>query len=231
MQPAGVYSGTFDPVHFGHLRAALEVMEAAGLAAVRFVPCATPPHRGSPVASSEQRLAMLRLAIADQPGFVVDERELSRGGVSYMIDTLASLRSEVDKQPLCLILGMDAFLGLESWHRWREIASYAHVLVCHRPGWQKPQRDTLAERAGLRLVRNRRGLGESPGGGLYYVPVTQLDISSTALRATLAGGGDPRYLVPDSVRRYLGDHRPYAAVSCSRSTPGSDRNRSMRGAS
>jgi nicotinate-nucleotide adenylyltransferase len=137
----GIYGGTFDPVHFGHLRTALEVREALGLDEVRFTPCRQPPHRVA-VASPEAREKMLELALAKEAGFVLDRRELDRPGPSYMIDTLAALRAEWGADAsLCLILGRDAFLGLPSWRRWNELTGLAHLVVMTRPGagprWQE----------------------------------------------------------------------------------------------
>jgi len=114
----GVFGGTFDPVHYGHLRVAWECMELAGLERVHMIPAATPPHRRPPEADGATRAALLRAALAGQSRLVLDERELRRGGVSYMVDTLGELRAELPRTPLCLIVGTDAFLGLESWHRW-----------------------------------------------------------------------------------------------------------------
>src|SRR5262245_62169867 len=117
----GVFGGTYDPVHCAHLELAREVGAALGLAAVRFVPAGDPPHRAAPVARAMHRLAMVELAIAGHPGLEVDAREVSRRGRSYTVDTLAALRDEEPRRALALIVGADAFLGLERWHRWREL--------------------------------------------------------------------------------------------------------------
>lgn len=140
----GLLGGTFDPIHFGHLRPALELYETLDLEQLRIIPCGTPPHRDPPCANGEQRLAMLRLALAGQPGLVIDPRELQRPGPSYMVDTLISLREELGDVPLALIIGMDAFHGLERWHRWRELVDLCHLIVIHRPGWQEPAEGELA---------------------------------------------------------------------------------------
>src|SRR5210317_2209069 len=122
----GVFGGTFDPIHFGHLRSALEICESLDLKEIRFIPCRIPPHRGEPVADPMQRMAMVRAALAGQPDMILDDREIKREGPSYMVDTLESLRSEFTTEPLCLVLGMDAFLGLSSWHRWKDLLTLAH---------------------------------------------------------------------------------------------------------
>ena len=132
----GIFGGTFDPVHFGHLRPALDVKQALGLREMRLIPCFSPPHRQQPVANPGQRLTMLRAAVGEEPELLVDNREMKREGVSYMVDTLSSLREEFGDEPLCLVLGSDAFLQLDGWHRWREIIELAHIVVTHRPGWE-----------------------------------------------------------------------------------------------
>ncbi len=131
--PVGVFGGTFDPVHHGHLRTALEVLEGCGLEQLRLVPALVPPHRPQPRAPAPLRLEMLRRAVAGEPRLVVDDRELRRGGPSYTVDTLAELRAAVGTRPLCLVLGADAFLGLPGWHRWRELFALAHLVVVERP--------------------------------------------------------------------------------------------------
>ncbi len=137
----GIFGGTFDPVHFGHLRPALEVQQALGLDEVRFIPAGQPPHRDMPHATAPQRLSMLQTAIEDQPGFAADEREIQREGPSYMVDTLALLREELGQIPLCLILGYDAFLGLPAWHQWHRLIELAHLVITHRPGWNHADLD------------------------------------------------------------------------------------------
>lgn len=194
----GLLGGTFDPIHYGHLRIALEVKEALGLAQVRFIPCRQPPHRDAPGATPQQRLQLLRLAAADMPGFAVDTRELERDGPSYMVDTLASLRSELGDTPLCLILGRDAFLGLPGWRRWRELLDYAHLAVVQRPGPSLPSAGELA----VLEETHRREPGQlraAPSGGICFLPVSQLDISATRIRELLRSGRDPRFLLPDAV--------------------------------
>ena len=136
--PIGVLGGTFDPIHYGHLRPALELLEALALAEVRFIPCRLPAHRGAPAITPEQRLELVRLATADQPGFVADDRELRRPGRSYMVDTLASLRQDLGETPLCLILGGDAFAALHTWRRWEDLSKLAHFIVMQRPGAAQP---------------------------------------------------------------------------------------------
>jgi nicotinate-nucleotide adenylyltransferase len=208
-KPIAILGGTFDPIHNGHLRPVLELLEDLDLAEVRFIPASQPPHRNQPLANQEQRLAMLRLAIAEQPGFVLDERELSREGPSYMVDTLHALRSEMGDRPLCLVLGMDAFEGLPKWHRWREIPDLVHLLIIHRPGGGLSLSEVLVELLGERKLHHAGALRERPAGGILFHPVTQLDISASRIREILAQRRSPRYLLPEQVWSYIGEQGLY----------------------
>ena len=200
MSPIGVFGGTFDPIHYGHLRTAYELLRKLRLAEVRFLPCGTPPHRETPVADAQQRLAMVQMATAGQPGFIVDDRELHRDGPSYSVDTLEDLRAEYPGSSLCLIVGMDAFLGLPKWYQWRQVLELAHVVVAHRPGWRAPDMGPLGELLMDRGTGTVEDLHEARAGSIFIHAVTQLEISSSALRTLIADGGDPRFLMPDGVR-------------------------------
>lgn len=212
-EAVAILGGVFDPVHHGHLRIALEVRQALGLAQVRLLPCGTPPHRAAPRADAAQRLRMLRAALEGQSELVIDERELRRAGPSYMVDTAASLRAELGEAPLCLILGMDAFLGLHTWHEWRRLCALLHLVVVHRPGWQPPLDEGAAPPV-LQLLRERRvsspaELLGAPAGGILLLPVTPLDISSTRIRQLVAAGSSPRYLLPEAVIGIIGQEGLY----------------------
>jgi nicotinate-nucleotide adenylyltransferase len=198
--PIGIFGGTFDPIHYGHLRTAFEMLQALRLEEVRFFPSGDPPHRGETFADAASRAEMVRVAIRQQPGFTIDDRELRREGPSYTIDTLTELREEFSGYSLSLIVGMDAFLGLESWHRWEEILRLAHIVVAHRPGWRAPDigaLGTLLSEFGTHRVDN---LHDSTHGRIHIHAVTQLEISSTEIRELVSAGRDPRFLMPDSVR-------------------------------
>ena len=213
MKPIGIFGGTFDPIHYGHLRTAFELLQALHFEEVRFVPCGDPPHRGLTFAPAALRLDMVRLATRDEPGFVVDDRELRRAGPSYSVDTLDSLRKEFPGRSLCLITGMDAFLGLPTWHRWDEILDFAHIIVAHRPGWRAPDEGALGEILAKRRTENQKDLHDKRKGSIYVHAVTQLEIASTEIRSLVAGGYDPRYLMPDSVRDAIIESSCYTNAS------------------
>lgn len=199
----GVFGGTFDPVHFGHLRPALELLQGLGLDQVRMIPCRQPPHREEPHATPEQRLEMLRLALAGVAGLVVDEREIEREGPSYMVDTLRSLREELGQTPLCLLLGSDAFAGLEGWHRWRELLQLAHIVIARRPGEELSLTGALAQIHQKHLVSDVQRLRSAPAGCLTHYAVTQLDISATRIRELVAAGESADFLLPAEVLRFI----------------------------
>ena len=203
MKPIGIFGGTFDPIHFGHLRTAFELLQALRLSEMRFMPAGNPPHRDVTVASAEQRLAMVQAATQGQPGFVVDDREIRREGLSYSVDTMRTLRADFPDRSLCLVVGMDAFLGLPKWHQWRELLELAHLVVAHRPGWRAPSMGPLGELLVDRGTGRIGDLHESRAGCIYIHAVTQLEISSTELRKMIAAGRDPRYLMPDAVRAII----------------------------
>lgn len=201
----GILGGTFDPVHFGHLRPALDVAEALKLDEVRFIPCGQPPHREQPVASALQRLSMLRAAVSSHPGFKVDDRELRREGPSYMVDTLTSLKRDFPEQSLCLVLGWDAFIQLEKWHEWKKLFELANIAVTHRPGWSIDQISKGSELAKLvneKLVTADK-LSTRQSGYITFIPVTQLDISATQIRHQLQQGNSVSYLLPEKVEQLI----------------------------
>lgn len=201
----GILGGTFDPVHFGHLRLAEESFEILALDRLHFVPSAEPPHRPPPVLPAPDRLTLVKAATADRPGFFVDDRELLRVGTSYTVDTLISLRSEFPRHHLVLILGMDAFNGITRWHRWPELFQLANLAVATRPGAQAvgDAASLLAERA---ITADE--LKIRPTGGIVPLSITRLDISATAIRAARTAGRSVRYLVPESVRVPLDSLKP-----------------------
>lgn len=189
----GILGGTFDPVHNGHLRIALDVQQGLDLDELRLIPLRDPPHREQPTCSTAQRLEMLQAAIINEPKLKIDERELNRSGKSYSLLTLQSLRAELGETSICLIIGQDAFQGFPTWHKPDEILQLAHLVVMQRPG------EEYADIYPERLTDDLSKLQTAPAGRIYQQSVTQLDISSTRIREMLNAGVSPRYLLPDAV--------------------------------
>jgi nicotinate-nucleotide adenylyltransferase len=196
----GVLGGTFDPIHLGHLRSAWDVADALSLDALQFVPSYQPVHRDTPQASVEQRLAMVRLAIADMPNWSVNESEIRRGGPSYTIDTLSRLREQVGANvPLWLLLGSDAFEGFVRWHRWQEILTLANLAVMVRAG--VPPVGCIETQ---RLLLDGQGERSSDcAGQVKLIPVTVLGISATQIRQAVHDGHAPHFLVMPAVSDYI----------------------------
>lgn len=205
----GMLGGTFDPVHIGHLRSALEVAESYALDKLLLIPSARPPHRDTPQVSAQQRLEMVQLAVADVAMLSVDDRELRRDKPSWSIDTLLSLRAELDEQDqLLLILGWDAFCGLPSWHRWSELLDYCHILVLQRPDADIEAPQVLRDLVAAKSVSGPQTL-HGPSGQIAFVWQTPLAVSATQIRHLLATQRCVRYLVPDTVFKYIYAHRLY----------------------
>lgn len=209
IRPLAILGGMFDPIHLGHLRSAVELRDGLDLEAVWLVPCRLPPHRGKAVASAEQRLEMVRLAVGNEPGIKVDERELHRDGPSYSVDTLRSIRSERPDQPLCLVVGQDAFNGFARWNRWETLFELAHIVVLSRPGGVAKWSPELAQQVATRRIENPAALRQEKAGRILFWPVTPLGISSTLVRELLAQRRSVRFLVPDSVYGFIEQYNLY----------------------
>lgn len=208
----GILGGTFDPIHFGHLRMAENLADVLQLDEVRFIPSANPPHRQAPGTSATDRCELVRLAIADNPRFILDDRELHRAGASYTIDTLLSLRAEFgDDAALCLTMGSDAFAEFDSWHRWKEVCGLCHLVLVERPHIQI----TEALRPALQALLRERytdqpvTLAATAAGHITIQRINALDISATGIREDFVKYRSPRYLLPDSVIDYIQRHRLY----------------------
>lgn len=208
----GILGGTFDPVHIGHLRSAIEVLEGCALDEVRLIPGAVPPHRATPMVGAQQRLDMVRLAVEGVTGLSVDDRELRREGPSWTIDTLLSLRQELPAETqLYFILGQDAFAGLPKWHRWQELLQHCHLLVLQRPHLPVHLPDELQQLLQQVQVTEPSQL-QGPAGQIAMLEQTPLPVAATALRQACGEGRDIRYLVPDAVHQYIQHHGLYAAT-------------------
>ncbi|MFZ2852854.1 MAG: nicotinate-nucleotide adenylyltransferase [Rhodocyclaceae bacterium] len=211
--PLGVFGGTFDPVHFGHLRLAEEAADSLGLTRIRWIPAGQPTHRARenklPRVAAAHRLEMVRLAIAGNPRFELDPAESEASGPSYTVTTLERLRLDAacgKQRPLVLLVGADAFAGLASWHRWESLFDLAHIAIAHRPGFpidaeQLPP--ALAARFREHHSASAGVLSSAPAGRIVSFAMTQLDISATRIRTLLTARHSPRYLLPEAVIAYI----------------------------
>lgn len=217
--PVGIFGGTFDPIHYGHLRLAQEALEQCRLSEIRFIPSGMPPHRATPHAAPEHRLHMVQLAIKGQPGFALDEREVQRTDKCFTVDTLSALRRELGvAQSLCLLLGSDAFLQLHTWHQWRQLFELAHIVVLQRPGQPLGNAimqadDNLRQKYQTRLAPSSQLLHETANGHIVVLDMPQLDISATDIRSRNARDKSLRYLLPDSVAQYIQTNKLYKTCS------------------
>ncbi|MBK8453649.1 MAG: nicotinate-nucleotide adenylyltransferase [Thiofilum sp.] len=193
----GLLGGTFDPIHFGHLRIALEVADALDLEQVRFIPNRVPPHRRQPLASGAERLAMIQSAIQGEPRFVADDRELRQEQTSYTVHTLQALHQEFPHQSWAFIIGADAFLQLTSWYEWQTLFDLTHFIVVGRPGYALTTSETTWFQP--YLVDSLADLTKHTVGKVLVLNIQGLDISATQLRNLIARGQSPRYLTPDAV--------------------------------
>lgn len=210
MTPVGVFGGTFNPVHYGHLRSALELVERLQLTQLRLMPCAVPPHREQPGCSAQHRAAMVELAVAAEPALACDTRELARAGVSYTIDSLIELRTELGRDTsLCLVMGCDAVLDISAWHRWQELLEWAHIVVIARPGWQLPTAGVVAQWLQSHRLAPEENLHDNAAGRIVVEELRPLAISSTEIRDLLARGCSARYLLPEPVLDYVHKHSLY----------------------
>lgn len=198
MKPLAILGGTFDPVHIGHLCVAWEASELLD-AEVHLLPASVPPHRPPPIASAEQRVAMLRAALAGQGRLQLDLRELERAGPSYSVDTLEALRVEHGDRPLVLLMGADAFAGLLTWHRWQCLFELAHLGVFARPGYPSDWPEELNAWVQGRLATPHDDWRQEPAGRVLLLDVTPLEVSATRIRSLLAQGRSPRYLLPERI--------------------------------
>ena len=209
-KPIGILGGTFNPIHHGHLRLAIELYERLDLAEVRLVPAKQPPHREQPSVSSEFRLELVKIAIMGVNGLSVDDRELRREGPSYMVDTLSSLRQEFPQRSLALILGMDAFLDLYQWHEWERLITLAHILVVNRPNSQlSDQNKTMQNFLKQHRISDKKDLQSEKFGKIWIEKMPMLTISSTQIRNIIAAGKNPTYLLPATVLEKINIYKLY----------------------
>ena len=205
----GIFGGTFDPIHYGHLRVAEEVIEAVGLHKMYFIPAGVPRLRYAPIASPQHRAEIVRIAIQGNSRFILDEREIYRDGVSYSVDSLRELKQELGKKVIiCFVIGADAFIKLDEWNSWRGLFNLCHFIIAARPGYVLTSNHDvlpkeLKEECSQRWVSSVDSLRNTTSGLIFVVPTTMLDISATVIRARLAAGKSVRYLIPDAALNHI----------------------------
>lgn len=209
----GILGGTFNPIHFGHLRIAEEIAENLALDEVRFIPSAQPPHKPAPQVSAQHRANMVKLAIQNNPAFVLDDCELNREGASYTIDTLTDLRKKLGAQVgLFLIMGSDAFAHFNTWHRWQEILDDCHIVLVQRPHHESLMENFSAEMKDFFETHTQKtfpNLQEKAAGSIITQTITPLAISSTDIRERRQSKKSVRYLLPPDVLNYIETHQLY----------------------
>jgi nicotinate-nucleotide adenylyltransferase len=195
-----IFGGTFDPVHNGHLRTAVELRERLQVATLSLVPCHLPPHRGEPGAPSAMRQTMLEPAVRDEPALRVDGRELARDEPSYTVDTLADIRAGMKPgMPLAMVVGTDTFAAIDRWDRWQQLLDLAHIIVIHRPGHRVPANSVAAQLLADNERVDAQILRSTASGCVWQVALPALEISASAIREKVREGLSPRYLLPDAV--------------------------------
>ena len=211
-EPLAIFGGTFDPVHYGHLRCADEAREKLGLNNLYLLPAGTPPHRKPPQATTRQRLEMLHLAQAEFPQLEIDDRETRRSGPSYMVDTLQELRTEFPQTPLLLLIGQDAANHLHSWFHWEQLFELAHIVILTRPGAKAEYRSDLARQMQRRMCADVQALCRSDAGGVLYLEVASIDVSATSIKSIMRLGRSPRSMLPGVVLDYINENQLYLPV-------------------
>lgn len=201
--------GTFDPVHYGHLRCAQEVRGKLGLENLYLLPAGIPPHRDTPTATVTQRLAMLRLACLEFPHLLIDDRETRRSGPSYMVDTLQEIRDEFPDSPVMLLVGQDAFNLLHTWYEWKRLFELAHIVILTRPGSRVEYPPELTMQTEPRSVCTLKDLHKTRAGAIMRLEVESIDISATQIKHLIGSGHSPVSLTPAAVVKFIKENKLY----------------------
>ena len=209
VQPLAIFGGTFDPIHYGHLRCADQARDMMNLETLYLLPAGNPPHRMTPFTTAEQRLEMIRLALEEFPSLGIDEREIQRNGPSYMVDTLKELRSEFPQRPLLLLVGQDAANYLHSWYEWEQLFALTHLVTFPRPGTRPQYRQDLAKLISQRSCPDLQSLLSLDVGGVLHLELKLIDISATAVQNIIRRGQSPRGMLPNAVLDYIDENQLY----------------------
>ncbi|WP_438865013.1 nicotinate-nucleotide adenylyltransferase [Neptunicella sp.] len=199
----GIFGGTFDPIHKGHLQPVEQAARQLAMQQVHVLPCHIPPHRQTPAVNAAHRLRMVQLACQQYPQFIADDRELNRTTPSYSFDTLTEFRQQYPQQPLGFIMGMDAFNHFDSWHRWQDIVGLSHLIVCQRPGYKMQLNSNLDALVTQHGNQDVDALHRRPSGVIYFAKVALIDISATEIRQQLYLGQSANHMLYDNVAEYI----------------------------
>jgi len=208
-EPLAIFGGTFDPVHYGHLRCAEQARHILNLENLYLLPAGNPPHRTTPSTSAAQRLEMLNLALVEFPALLIDDRETRRNGPSYMVDTLKELRAEFPRRPLLLLIGQDAVNYLHTWHEWEQLFALTHIVTFPRPATKPEYRQDLARQINRRTCPDLLSLLHLEAGGVLHLELELIDVSATTIQSIIRLGRSPRSLLPEVVLSYINENRLY----------------------
>ncbi len=208
-KPIGILGGTFDPIHLGHLVLAEEAYKQCGLQQVRFMPCCQSPHKKLPIAGGGERLSMVKLAIQGRSEFGADDRELIRGGISYMVDSLQEIRKEAGDMSVCLIMSMDAFAKFNLWCKWEEIIKLAHLVVANRPESRPVKHESLINLLQQRQIFAADKLQFAAAGYIFFINIHPNPISATEIRALIKAGKDASRMLPKKVWKFITERKLY----------------------
>jgi len=208
-QAVGILGGSFDPIHHGHLRSALDVCDSLALDGIHLLPNFISPHKSISHASDHHRLAMLTLAIEDCEKLRIDPQELNSNTSCFTIDTLEKLRLSHPTSPLCFLMGMDSLRSFTHWHRWQDILDLCHLVVSARPGWDLPTDGDVAQLLTQRQVNEPSALHQQLAGKIYLHQAYPLAISSSEIRELCRREKSIKFLVPNNVQQYISKHQLY----------------------
>ena len=211
----GLFGGTFDPIHIGHLNTAIRLKEKFQLKEMRLILCARTPHRSAPACSMVDRKKMLSLAVSEKKyqDLIIDDIECKRTGLSYTLDTVSELRNQIGSEaPMYLCLGMDSFLSINTWNHWKDLVSMAHIIVAKRPGSEPPKSGEVHDFIKKYQSINLQNLSNAPSGNIFLAEMIPMSISSTAIRKAIFEKDYPYKFLPEKVIKYIKENQLYKKI-------------------
>ena len=207
--PIGILGGTFDPVHLGHMHLAKQIITLLPLQNILLIPCYQSPLKDRPLASAQDRLNMIKIAIKNYPQFLVSDCEIKRGGLSYTIDTLRMLKQTYPNNPLIFIIGVDAFNQFDQWEDRHEILKLAHLLVVNRPGFAPTTNIAVTALLQKHQTAHAESLQKQNAGLIYLINIAPLPIAATQIRHLIKHHQSASNLVAKEVWKYINKHKLY----------------------